>query len=83
MVLLTTLSTSEEEHILKQLKKEALMKCSHLTKALAECTKHRTITVYFACLEENRLLNECLKPHTTQEKYHQLKQSFLDNKSSS
>lgn len=36
---------------------------------LVNCTSHRTITVYFACLTQKDKLNNCLSQYTTDEMY--------------
>ena len=47
---------------------------------LADCTRHRTVTVYFACLEENRQLNACLKQFTTDQEYDKVREEALTRK---
>lgn len=47
---------------------------------LVACTKHRTMTVYFACQKQNKALNECLGQYTTDEQRDKLRESFLIKK---
>ena len=47
---------------------------------LVNCTSHRTITVYFACLKEKDTLNKCLSKYTTDDMYESFRDQALKAK---
>jgi hypothetical protein len=48
--------------------------------AFVDCTSVRTVTVYFACHEEKKNLNNCLKQYTTEEAYDAFRDDVLKAK---
>ncbi|KAI8839276.1 cytochrome c oxidase biogenesis protein Cmc1 like-domain-containing protein [Chytridium lagenaria] len=51
--------------ILKRLKKTAMQKCEPAVREFVDCSKHRTVTLFFSCRELNKKMNACLAQFTT------------------
>ncbi|TPX67910.1 hypothetical protein SpCBS45565_g03417 [Spizellomyces sp. 'palustris'] len=80
MVVLTVLTNKEEEIVFADLKKNATTKCRQYLEELVQCTRNRTLTVYWACQKQNRALNECLGQYTTDEERDKRREQFLAGK---
>lgn len=49
-----------EEGLKRKLNEYSLKKCDSFVKNLRECTKNRTVSIFWACKKEVNTLNECL-----------------------
>ncbi|KAI9217984.1 hypothetical protein BC828DRAFT_350911 [Blastocladiella britannica] len=57
-----TLTRKEEEAVLREVKKEALVKCEDFVKAYTECCTGRYISVVWKCRSHLTAMNDCLLP---------------------
>ncbi|TPX38475.1 hypothetical protein SeMB42_g06720 [Synchytrium endobioticum] len=77
---ITVLNSWEEEACLRTLKKTALKNCSKEVAEFAECSKHGTIRVFFACRDANKAMNQCLRQYTTDGELDRLREKALEEK---
>ncbi|KAI9089428.1 hypothetical protein DFS34DRAFT_639433 [Phlyctochytrium arcticum] len=80
MVSLTVLTNKEEEMVFNNLKKNATTKCAKYLEDLATCTRSKTLTVYWACQSEKRILNDCLSQYTTEDHRDVLRKEMVEKK---
>ncbi|TPX34643.1 hypothetical protein SmJEL517_g02662 [Synchytrium microbalum] len=79
-LIITVLNSWEEEACLRSMKKTALKNCDEFVSAFAECSKHGTVRVFFACQATNKAMNDCLRQFTTDETLDKLREKALDDK---
>ncbi|KAL7749859.1 hypothetical protein RI367_004735 [Sorochytrium milnesiophthora] len=75
-----TPTRAEEEHILKQVKKDALRRCDELVKAYVACCEGKTISVAWKCRAQLNEMNGCLKLYTTHEDIDRKRTEYLQAK---
>ncbi|KAI9155976.1 hypothetical protein H9P43_009086 [Blastocladiella emersonii ATCC 22665] len=75
-----TLTRKEEEEVLREVKREALMSCNDLVVAYTECCRDRYLSVVWKCRPHLKAMNECLLPLTTDAKKDAKRQEYLARK---
>ncbi|PWN52171.1 hypothetical protein IE53DRAFT_385400 [Violaceomyces palustris] len=71
------LSNREEEALLKETKAEALKKCDQFVKEFAQCSSGRTVSVAWACRDQHKALQDCMKKYTSAEAMESVKAEYL------
>ncbi|PWN93968.1 hypothetical protein FA10DRAFT_264565 [Acaromyces ingoldii] len=71
------LSNREEDALLKETKQEALKKCDDVVKDFAQCSSGRTVSVAWACRDQHRKLQDCLKQYTGPEAMEEKRRAYL------
>ncbi|KKA29707.1 hypothetical protein TD95_004166 [Thielaviopsis punctulata] len=59
------LSSSQEAQVQEVYRERVRSYCRPEIKAFAECAMGRTFSVTFACKEQHRIMNACMKAHAT------------------
>mmetsp|Transcript_34668 Transcript_34668/g.48058 ORF Transcript_34668/g.48058 Transcript_34668/m.48058 type:complete len:88 (+) Transcript_34668:122-385(+) len=70
-----------EEALKYKMKREALQKCGDACRLYADCSRHRLLSVVWACRPQLNDLNACLSNHTTDAVLNDYKRAFLESKS--
>ncbi|KAL7414567.1 hypothetical protein BDY24DRAFT_385678 [Mrakia frigida] len=71
------LSRGEEEELRKNAKLSALKACDPLVKAFADCSTGRTFSVVWACKDQLKTVNDCVRPLRSEEHLDKLRMEFL------
>lgn len=66
----------EHEHVRKLMLTEAREKCHETRLAYVTCAKGRTLSLAWACREQFRDFNDCLKRYTTDEELERRKEEW-------
>eukprot|EP00299_Pterocystis_sp_00344_P005637 c1722_g1_i1.p2 GENE.c1722_g1_i1~~c1722_g1_i1.p2 ORF type:complete len:109 (+),score=20.87 c1722_g1_i1:36-329(+) len=68
-----------EKMLRQQLIETANHHCHESIAAFAKCASGRTVSVVWACQEQNKAMIECHKPHVTDAKLEELKRQWLED----
>ncbi|UZJ52470.1 hypothetical protein CBS101457_001790 [Exobasidium rhododendri] len=74
------LSNREQDEMMKQAKKDALLQCDDVVKAFADCSAGRTVSVAWACRSHYKALQGCIKQFTSEEAIAEKRKIFLKEK---
>ncbi|KAJ1976093.1 hypothetical protein H4R35_002851 [Dimargaris xerosporica] len=74
------LSAQEEDRIIKEWRKQTMKECDAFVKAFAECSQGRTVSIAWACRDQNKAMNDCLRIHRTQDRLDEIRQKLMDEK---
>ncbi|EGD80822.1 hypothetical protein PTSG_01408 [Salpingoeca rosetta] len=64
----------------KMVKEAARIACADVVKEFEDCARGRTISVVFACREQNKKLTECVLANSTPEHFERQTQIFLEKR---
>mmetsp|Transcript_5544 Transcript_5544/g.34323 ORF Transcript_5544/g.34323 Transcript_5544/m.34323 type:complete len:93 (+) Transcript_5544:364-642(+) len=67
-----------EEQLRSRMKARALRRCDDAVRRYVECTKHRTLSVIWACRNPLNDMNACLHQHTTEQELQKLKTWWVE-----
>ncbi|CAO1613565.1 unnamed protein product [Sympodiomycopsis kandeliae] len=71
------LSNREEDAMMKQVRAQAVQTCDPVVKKFAECAQGRTVSVVWACREENRAFKDCLAQHMSNDALERARKEWL------
>jgi len=74
---MNALSRREEDTLLKATKARALKECDAFVKAFADCATGRTISVAWACREQLKSLQDCMRQYTGPEPMEAVREEYL------
>ncbi|GAA5837787.1 hypothetical protein JCM5353_008283 [Sporobolomyces roseus] len=74
------LSRKEEEKIIAECKSNAIKQCDEVVREFTDCASGRTISVSWACRGPFKAMQNCMKPHMSEDKLDAAKRRwFQDN----
>ncbi|PVF98948.1 hypothetical protein CPB86DRAFT_774534 [Serendipita vermifera] len=71
-----TLSRREEDALMKSTKAKALKECDDIVKAFASCAAGRTVSVVWACKDEYKAVQNCMKTYTNPQRMEELRREY-------
>lgn len=74
------LSRREEDEFQKRIKLKALEHCDPLVAAFASCSSSRTISVAWACRQEWKAVQTCMKEYMTEEKVDEVRREYMSKR---
>ncbi|KAJ1981024.1 hypothetical protein H4R34_002239 [Dimargaris verticillata] len=74
------LSAQDEDKIIKEWRKQTMKECDAFVKAFAECSQGRTVSIAWACRDQNKAMNDCLRTYRTQDRLDAIRQKLMDEK---
>ncbi|PVU94680.1 hypothetical protein BB561_002350 [Smittium simulii] len=76
----SVLSRRQEEEVRKLQRKEVYRLCDSIIKDFVDCSKARTVTVFWACKEQKKNMAFCLAEKETSELLDQVRHDYLYEK---
>ncbi|KAE8230837.1 hypothetical protein CF326_g4155 [Tilletia indica] len=74
------LSNREADELNKKVKAEALVTCDDIVREFAACASGRTVSVAWACRDQHKKMQDCLRPHTGPEAMERARLAYLSEK---
>ncbi|GAA5892922.1 uncharacterized protein JCM6883_007514 [Sporobolomyces salmoneus] len=71
------LSRKEEEKIIAECKSQAIKQCDEVVREFTDCAAGRTISVSWACRGPFKAMQNCMKPHMSEEKLDAAKRKWF------
>ncbi|BBN12267.1 COX assembly mitochondrial protein 1 [Marchantia polymorpha subsp. ruderalis] len=66
-----------EEALRSKMKAKALKECDDVLSKFTECARGRTLSVVWACREQHKEMNDCLKQFTNDEVFEEQKRQYV------
>jgi COX assembly protein 1 len=81
MAIVHVLNGQEEEHCRQTMQKKAVNQCRIFLQELCDCTRDKTVSLYFgACNGPRDALADCLAPLTTEAELDKERKALLEKK---